>query len=81
MSWSISELDENKTMQAIENETVRIINCNESLEKLKKEYENKRSMYMVELSNMEDKITTLESSIASGEKFLNECKNHLKDFE
>lgn len=79
--WSISELDKNKTEQSIANETARLDMCREVLEKLKKEYEHKKYMFMVELSNLEDKITTLETSISSGEKFIEDCKNHLKSFE
>lgn len=81
MGWSISELDKNKTEQSILNEEARLDSCREVLDKLKKEYEHKKYMFMVELSNIEDKITTLETSIASGEKFVEDCKNHLKDFE
>lgn len=81
MSWNISELDKNKTEQCIGNETIRLDNCRASLDKLKNEYEHKKYAYMVELSNIEDKITTLERSISSGEKFLEDCKNYLKTFE
>lgn len=81
MGWSISELDKNKTEQSIANESARLDGCREQLERLKNEYEHKRYMFMCELSNIEDKITTLETSIASGEKFVEDCKEHLKDFE
>ena len=77
---NISELDKNKTEQCIVNETIRLNNCKAILDKLKNEYKHKEYMYMVELSNIEDKITKLEGSIASGEKFLNDCNNHLKRF-
>ena len=80
-NWSISELDQNKTEQSIANENARLDACREVLEKLKKEYEHKKYMFMVELSNLEDKITTLETSISSGEKFIEDCNNHLKSFE
>ena len=79
--WSIDELDKNKTEQSIANETIRLEHCKKSLDKLKNEYECKKYEYMIELSNIEDNITTLETSIASGEKFIEDCKNHLKDFE
>ncbi len=82
MSWSVSELDKNKTEQSIANESARLDNCRETLDKLKKEYEQKRYHFIhVVLAQMEDKIATLESSIASGEKFIEDCKNHLKTFE
>ena len=78
---NISELDKNKTEQCITNETIRLDNCRVKLDKLKNEYEHKKYMYMTELSNMEDEITILEGSISSGEKFLENCKNHLKTFD
>ena len=79
--WSISDLDKSKTEQSITNETIRLENCRQSLNELKNEYARKKYEYMIELSNIEDDITTLETSIASGEKFIKDCKNHLKDFE
>lgn len=79
--WSIKELDKNKTEQSIANEQARLDGCRETLDKLKKEYEHKKYMFMVELSNIEDKITTLETSIVSGEKFVKDCQEHLNDFE
>lgn len=82
MGWSISELDKNKTEQSIANEQIRLDNCRIALDKLKAEYEQKRYHFIhVILAEMEDKILTLENSISSGEKFLNDCKEHLKDFE
>jgi len=78
MSWNINELDKNKVEQCIVNETIRIESCKESLNKLKNEYEQKRHKYMTALSNIEDKITNLETSISSGENFLEQCKNRLK---
>ena len=81
MSWSVSELDKTKTEQSIANESARLDGCREALDNLKKEYEHKKYMFMIELSNIEDKIATLESSITSGEKFVEDCKNHLKSFE
>lgn len=81
MGWSVSELDKNKTEQSISNEEIRLDNCRAVVDKIKKEYEHKKYMFMVELSNLEDKITALETSITSGEKFIEECKEHLKDFD
>ena len=74
--WSINDLDKQKTELCISNETARLNICKEKLDKLKKEYEDKRYEYSTNLANLEDKITELETSIFSGEKFLNECKNH-----
>lgn len=81
MSWSISELDKNKTEQSISNELARLDICKETLEKLKKEYEHEKYMSMVKLSDMEDKILVLERSIDSGAKFVEDCLKHLKTFE
>ena len=79
--WSISDLDKSKTEQSITNETIRLENCRQSLNELKNEYERKKYEYMIELSNIENDINTLETSITSGEKFIEDCKNHLKNFE
>lgn len=80
MSWSISELDKNKAEQCVINEQIRLDTCKVILDHLKKEYEKKRYDYIVELSNIEDKITSIENSISSGEKFLESCKKHLNSF-
>lgn len=81
MVWLVNELDKNKTDQSIVNEEARLDICRETLDKLKNEYERKRYEYMTKLSNIENKIATLESSIVSGEKFIEDCKEHLdKDF-
>ena len=77
--WSISELDKSKTEQSIINEESRLNYCKSVLEKTKKEYDQKRYEYMCKLANLEDKITMLETSISSGEKFIEECKEHLNN--
>lgn len=77
----IEDLDQNKLEQSIANETARLDTCRITLERLKKEYEQKRYEYIhVILGEMEDEILTLESSIDSGENFINECKKALKKF-
>ena len=82
MSWNVSDLDKNKTEQSIINEEARLDYCRKKLDKLQKEYEQKRYYYIhVILAEMEDKISDLESSISCGEKFINECKEHLNSFE
>lgn len=81
MVWLVSELDKNKTEQSIANEEARLDICREILDNLKKEYEQRRCEYMTKLSVFEDKIATLEASIDSGEKFIEDCNEHLnKDF-
>lgn len=79
MSWNISDLDKSKIEQSISNEENRLVNCRELLEKLNKEYEAKRYEYSTNLANLEDKITELETSISSGEKFIEDCKEHLNN--
>ena len=68
MSWSVSELDKNKTEQAISNEEARLDMCRVELDKLIRE----RDRYKIE------KITR---SIDCGETFVKECKEHLNDFD
>lgn len=81
MVWLVSELDKNKTEQSIANEEARLDMCRETLDKLKNEYEQKRYEYMTKLSNFENNIAAIEASITSGEKFIEDCKEHLdKDF-
>ena len=46
MSWSVSELDKNKTEQSIANEQIRLDNCRVALDKLKSEYEQKRYYFI-----------------------------------
>ena len=81
MSWTISELDKNKTEQAISNEEARLDMCRVELDKLIIE----RNRYKIEadrkLAEYYEKIGRLNFSIKSGEQFVNECKEHLKDFD
>ena len=81
MGWSISELDKNKTEQAISNEEARLDMCRVELDKLIRE----RDKYKIEadrkLAEYYEKIGRLNFSINSGEQFVNECKEHLKDFD
>lgn len=81
MAWSISDLDKSKTEACIQNERIRLDNCNETLTKLKEEYDRKRFRYMAELSDLENKITGLENVIKNGERFIENCEEHLKSFE
>lgn len=81
MSYNISELDKNKTEQCIANETIRLDNCKVTLDRLKNEWCDKQYEYMTKLGDMKRKIYELEDSITDGEKFIEECKNHLKTFE
>ena len=81
MSWNISELDKNKTEQCISNESVRLDTCRETLDKLKREYNHMCIRHNKEKWKFGAKMLNLQKSIESGEKFINECKEHLKDFE
>ena len=80
MKWSISDLDKNKTEQSIVNETERLKNCREVLDNLKREYEAMSIRNRNEESKIMQKITSLGTSIKMGEKFVEDCKNHLNDF-
>ena len=79
--WSINELDKLKTEQLISNEQARLDMCRERLDKLIKE----RDRYANEVSNkldlMDENIAKIKHSIESGEQFVQECKDHLNDFE
>ena len=80
-NWSISELDKNKTEQSIANENARLDACREVLEKLNKEYNHMRVKHENEELKLAEKIGKIKKSIESGEKFINECKEHLNSFE
>lgn len=79
--WSISELDKNKTEQSIANETARLDACREVLEKLNKEYNHMCVKHENEELKLAEKIGKIKKSISSGEKFIEDCNNHLKSFE
>lgn len=81
MSWSVKELDKNKTEQAISNEEIRLDQCRVKLQRLSDEYEKMKIHHLILQGSLEDQITSIRFSIESGEKFLNECKEHLKDFD
>jgi DNA repair exonuclease SbcCD ATPase subunit len=78
--WSISELDKNKTEQSITNEQTRIDMCREKLDKLINERDRYKAETDIKLWEYYDKIEKLTKSIESGEKFVEDCKNHLNDF-
>lgn len=80
-NWSISELDKNKTEQSIANENARLDVCREVLEKLNKEYNHMCVKHENEELKLAEKIGKIKKSIESGEKFINECKEHLNSFE
>ena len=79
--WSINELDKSKTEQSISNEQIRLDICREKLDKLIKERDRyiKEVSYKLDLIN--ENITKIMHSIESGEQFVQECKDHLNDFE
>jgi len=80
-TWSIKELDKDKTEQSISNEQARIDICREKLDKLIKERDRYKTETDLKLLEYYDKIEKLNRSIASGEQFVKECKDHLNDFE
>jgi len=80
-TWSVKELDKVKTTQAISNEEIRLDQCRVKLQRLSDEYEKMKLRHLVLQGDLEDQITRIRLSIESGEQFLNECKEHLKDFD
>ena len=81
MGWSISELDKNKTEQSIANETARLDACRNVLEKLNKKYNHMCVKHENEELKLAEYIEKIKKSIESGEKFVKDCQEHLKDFE
>ena len=81
MSWNISDLDKSKTEQSIINETERLKNCKKVLNRLNKEYNHMCVKHENEELKLAEKIGKIKKSIESGEKFVENCKKHLKDFE
>ena len=81
MSCNISELYKNKIEQCISNESIRIDNCKITLEKLKKDYNHICIKHKNEELKLIEQIKKIEMLIESGEKFLENCKNHLSLFD
>ena len=81
MSWNVKELDKSKTEQSITNETIRLEHCHEVVEKLIMEADQLRTAYEKKHSALCERIDTIKKSIESGEQFIEDCKEHLKDFE
>ena len=67
--------------QSIVNETARLDACREVLEKLNKEYNHMCVKHENEELKLAEKIGKIKKSIESGEKFVKDCQEHLKDFE
>ena len=81
MSWSVKELDKSKTEQAISNEEARLDNCRVERERLFNELCRIQRENKIKEERMVQQIDKIDASIESGEQFLNECKEHLKDFD
>jgi hypothetical protein len=81
MSWSVSELDKNKTEQAISNEEARLDICRVERERLFNELCRIQRENKIKEEKMIQQINKIDVSIESGEQFLNECKEHLNDFD
>ena len=80
MSWSVSELDKNKTEQSIVNEEIRLDHCRVERERLFNEFTRIKLINTRNENKMLDKIENLDKSIKFGEQFVKECKEHLKNF-
>jgi len=78
-NWNINELDKSKTEQSISNEENRLVNCRELLEKLNKEYKHMCVQHENEELKLAEKIGKIKKSIESGEKFIEDCKEHLNN--
>lgn len=81
MSWNIKELDKSKTEQSIANETIRLEQCYETVEKLTREADQLRTAYENKYYALCERIDTIKKSIESGKQFIKDCKEHLNDFE
>ena len=81
MSWDISELDKNTIEQCISNESIHIDNCKVTLEKLKKDYNYICIKHKNEELKLIEQIKKIEMIIESGEKFIEDRKNHLSIFD
>jgi len=81
MSWNINDLDKSKTEQSISNEEARLDMCRENLDKLTQELERYKEETNNKLSKYYEMIAKIQRSIDAGEQFVNECKEHLKDFD
>ena len=79
--WSINELDKSKTEQSITNETIRLEHYHQEVEKLIRECDILRADYERKYYPLCEKIDNIKKSIESGEKFVENCKKHLKEFE
>ena len=79
--WSIKELDKSKTEQSIANEQIRLDICRETLDKLTQEFERYKEETNNKLSKYYERIAKIQRSIDAGEQFVQECKDHLNDFE
>ena len=80
MSWNIYDLDKSKTEQSILNEETRLNHCKVEREHLFNEFTRIKLMNTKKENEMLDQIEKIDTSIKSGEKFVKECKEHLKDF-
>lgn len=81
MSRNIKELDKSKTEQSITNETIRLEYCHEVVKKLIMEADQLRTEFLNKHSDLCERIDTIIKSIEYGEQFIEDCKEHLKDFE
>ena len=80
MSWNISDLDKSKTEQSVLNEETRLNHCRVKREHLFNEFTRIKLMNTKKENEMLDQIEKIDTSIKSGEKFIKECKEYLKDF-
>ncbi len=78
--WNIQDLDKNKTESSIENEKIRLEKCHKEVDKLIKEAELLRKSYESKYYSLCERIDSIKKSIELGENFIENCQEHLKDF-
>lgn len=78
-TWSIKELDKDKTEQTIANEEARLKLVQESYNKLDAEYEAYLEESNKKLNDMKERLRTLEKSYKKGSDFIYQCNKHLRE--
>ena len=78
--WNIQDLDKNKTESSIENEKIRLEKCHKEVDRLIEEVDLLRESYESKYHSLCERIDSIKKSIELGEDFIENCQEHLKDF-
>lgn len=78
-TWSIKELDKNKTEQSIANEEARLKLVNDAYNKLDTEFEAYLEESNKKLNDMKERLRSLEESYKQGSDFICQCNKHLRE--